>query len=144
MINKKDSGATVLHLPLSEKTKPVDGLMTDYCSNIHFFEYLGSSKSTEQITNKLINSNHFEKIKKSLYIGLRKTREHQCPRTSRLSNIPFGEPHKNIAKFGGVEEGKSKMINKWVFRYPDFYSLWSAYETEAFKKNIMSTFSDKR
>ena len=38
MINKKDSGATVLHLPLSEKTKPVDGLMTDYCSNIHFFE----------------------------------------------------------------------------------------------------------
>ena len=99
MINKKDSGATVLHLPLSEKTKPVDGLMTDYCSNIHFFEYLGSSKSTEQITNKLINSNHFEKIKKSLYIGLRKTREHQCPRTSRLSNIPFSGPHMNTAKF---------------------------------------------
>ena len=66
-----------------------------------------------------------------MYIGTRKLREHQCPRTSRLSNIPFGEPHKNIAKFGGVEEGKSKMINKWVFRYPDFYSLWSAYETEA-------------
>ena len=69
-----------------------------------------------------------------MYIGTRKLREHQCPRTSRLSNIPFGEPHKNIAKFGGVEEGKSKMINKWVFRYPDFYSLWSAYETEALKK----------
>ena len=43
MINKKDSGATVLHLPLSEKTKPVDGLMTDYCSNIQFFS------TTEQI-----------------------------------------------------------------------------------------------
>ena len=70
MINKKDSGATVLHLPLSEKTKPVDGLMTDYCSNIHFFEYLGSSKSTEQITNKLINSNHFEKSKKVCILDL--------------------------------------------------------------------------
>lgn len=47
MINKKDSGATVLHLPLSEKTKPVDGLMTDYCSNIQFFS------TTEQVSKQI-------------------------------------------------------------------------------------------
>ena len=68
MINKKDSGATVLHLPLSEKTKPVDGLMTDYCSNIHFFEYLGSSKSTEQISKQIDQFQPFGKKEKNRYI----------------------------------------------------------------------------
>ena len=40
MINKKDSGATVLHLTLSEKTKPVVGR---YCLHLNYtFFYLNA------------------------------------------------------------------------------------------------------
>ena len=96
-------------VPLYSK-KRVRGLYFEKCVRFNVICSL-----TGRLSSKWCN---FEKSKKSLYICLRKLREHQCPRTSRLAEFPFRGPHKNTSKFRGVEEGKSKMINKWVSGIP--------------------------